>query len=344
MAIRNARWGCTKVLEERGAYWMNNAPEADFTIFAHVYYPDTWEEMVNDLDALVRQPFDLIITRPIGSRPAARPQSSHLRFATELEVENRGRDILPFLTALKQQIVPPFDIGLKIHTKRSPHRRDGDDWRQFLVGSLLKTEGDGLLSGHKLLGSDPRIGLVAAQAHLLPLGGRVSINEKAMMKTLRRMELTHTSNKMEDSSGIRALSLLDGHRFPAGAMFWFRRAAMRKVREIDFTDLFVRENGQLDGTAAHAFERLFALIAEQEGFIAAGMENAEPILNHRGALSRLELVQMIDGGLAQNNPFSLPLADFWRRHPSLLKWAHRIYVSLPQGSVRLLRRSVGRGW
>ncbi|MBA8836027.1 hypothetical protein LZK77_04285 [Rhizobium leguminosarum] len=323
---------------------MNEARHADFTIFAHVYYPDTWEEMADDLDEVIRQPFDLVITRPAGSRPVARPQTSYLRFATELEVENRGRDILPFLTALKQQIAPPFDIGLKIHTKRSPHHRDGDGWRQFLVGSLLNTEGSGRLLGHKLLESEPYIGLIAARAHLLPLDGRTSINEKVMMKTLRRIEHFRAAQKGGGAlEGSIHPSALKGSRFPAGSMFWFRRAALRKAVEIDFTDLFVREGGQLDGTAAHAFEHLFALIAEREGLIAASMENVAPILDHRGApLSRPELMKLIEDSLAHDNPFLVPLADFWRRHPTLLKWALSVYANLPQSSVRLLRRSIGR--
>ncbi|MBD9455600.1 hypothetical protein IB244_29435 [Rhizobium sp. RHZ02] len=310
---------------------MNDTHQANFTILAHVYYPDIWEEMVQDLDAIIRQTFDLVITRPVGSRPVARPESSHLRFATELEVDNRGRDILPFLMALRQQPLPSFDIGLKLHTKRSPHRDDGDGWRRFLLGSLLKTEEGGELSGHKLLATESRIGLIAPRAHLLPLGGRTSINETIMLGTLQRMEASLD------------LSALEGHRFPAGSMFWFRRAALRKVIEIDFADQFARESGQLDGTAAHAFERLFAFIAEREGFIAAGMENVEPILHRRGTpSSRAELIELINDSLARDNPFALPLADFWRRHPALLKCAHAIYARMPKATVRLLHRSIGR--
>ncbi|EHS53127.1 hypothetical protein PDO_4407 [Rhizobium sp. PDO1-076] len=167
---------------------MNNTRHTDFTIFAHVYYPETWEEMANDLDAGIQQPFNLVITRPIGSRPVARPQSSYLCATTELEVENKGRDILPFLTALRNETMTPFDIGLKIHTKRSPHRQDGDGWRRYLVGSLLQPEIEGRLLGHKLLQCEPSIGLVAPRAHLLPLGGRTSMNEKFMLKTLCRIE------------------------------------------------------------------------------------------------------------------------------------------------------------
>lgn len=286
---------------------------------------------MDELDTLIRQPFDLVITRPAGSRPVARAKSSYLRFATELEVDNQGRDVLPFLMALRQRSVPLFDIGLKLHTKLSPHRGDGDSWRRFLVGSLLQAESSGRLLGHKLLASEPSIGLIAPQAHLLPLGGRASINEEVMLKAVRRIEANvHPS-------------MLEGSRFPAGSMFWFRRNALRTLIEIDFADLFVRESGQLDGTAAHAFERLFAFVVEREGQLAASMENAEPILRSHGApLSRPELIELISNSLAQDNPFALPLADFWRHHPALLKCAHAIYARLPKSTVRLLRRSIGR--
>lgn len=305
--------------------------QANFAVFVHVFYPNVWEEMAADMEAVVRQPFDLVITRPAGSQPVVRPRTDFLCSVTELEVDNRGRDILPFLIALKQQPQPTDGIGLKLHTKRSPHRSDGDDWRRFLTGKLLQTNGEGQLLGHALLATEPRIGLVAPTAHLLPLGRRTSINEEVMVEALQRI-----------TPGA-SLAVLDGSRFPAGSMFWFRRNALQTVIETDFTDLFVRESGQLDGTAAHAFERLFAFIAEQQGFVAAGMENAGPILDHDGLpLSREKLLRLIDETIARENPFALPLADFWRRYPTLLKCAHAIYARMPKGVVRILRRSMGR--
>lgn len=305
--------------------------QADFTIFVHVFYPDVWEEMAAELEARVRQPFYLVITRPAGSKPVMRPRMDHLVAFTELEVDNRGRDILPFLTALKQHAMPADAIGLKLHTKRSPHRSDGDGWRRFLTASLLQADGHGTLLGHALLASEPRIGLVAPTAHLLPLAGRTSINGELMAETRERITPGTSSAALEHS------------RFPAGSMFWFRASALQAVVDTDVTDLFVRESGQLDGTAAHAFERLFAFIAERSGLLAAGMENANLILAHQGApLSHDALSQLIDTTLARENPFALPLADVWRRYPTLLKCAHAIYARMPKGAVRMLRRSIGR--
>lgn len=322
---------------------MTDSPS--FVVFAHVYYPETWVEIVRDLELLVTQSYGLVLTRPVGSLPLLRPQSPHLRFVAEIEVENRGRDILPFLRAIGSKDVPAFEIGLKIHTKRSLHRRDGETWRRFLIGSLLQSETDGRLSGYRLLESEPRIGLVAPKAHLLPLGGRLALNDKLMMRTFRHLEDIRTSRGAKQVEHSTFITQLESGRFPAGSMFWFRHSAFRNVIGADLASTFTRERGQLDGTAAHAFERMFALIVEQEGFAAAGMESVHPIIDHNGApLSLSELRRLIDESLAHENPFLLPLSDFWRRHPNLLKLAHRIYTSLPQSSLRLLRKSMGRGW
>lgn len=305
--------------------------QADFTLFAHVFYPDVWKEMVVELEESIQHPFDLVITRPAGSQPAVWPRTCYLCTCTELVVENRGRDILPFLKALRRHDMSRDGIGLKLHTKRSPHRSDGDAWRQFLSGSLLKVDCDGKLLGHVLLASEPRIGLAAPPAHLLRLDGRTSINADVMERALQRIEPS------------ASLTDLEGCRFPAGSMFWFRRCALQKVICSDLFDLFECEGGQLDGTAAHALERLFGIIVERQGFLAVGMENAGSILAHQGPpLSREELLLLIDQTLSDDNPFALPLADLWRRHPALLRYAHAIYARLPKAVVRSLRRSINR--
>ena len=50
-------------------------------------------------------------------------------------------------------------------------------------------------------------------------------------------------------------------------MFWARTEALRNIVDAAFVyDKFDGEAGQLDGTLAHAFERLFFYIAKDNGF------------------------------------------------------------------------------
>lgn len=302
----------------------------DFTIFVHVFYPEIWEEMRREIAAAVRQPFGLVLTRPPSVDSVELPDTPWLKFSQQVEVENRGRDILPFLKGLRSAAFP-IDIGLKLHTKHSPHRADGADWRRFLCNSLLEIDAQNKLLGHALLAAERRIGLIAPEAHLLPLNGRTSINDTIMSDVLAGL---YGRDKSRDV-------VMD--RFAAGSMFWFRRSAFDQLLAQDIDTLFAAERGQLDGTAAHALERLFATIVEQQGLFAAGMENARPILDARSEMvDAADLKTLIDATLNKENPFSMTLGDFWRKNPRLLKLAHAVYARMPKPAIRLLRAALRR--
>ncbi|MEB2848282.1 rhamnan synthesis F family protein [Endobacterium cereale] len=306
-------------------------PTIGFTIYVHVYYPDVWDEMCGEIVATVRQPFGLVITRPPCVAPVALPDTPFLRYSQQLEVENRGRDILPFLKALRRPRLPVTDIGLKLHTKRSPHRADGADWRRFLCNSLLQSDTANGLLGHALLTAEQRIGLIAPNAHLLPLYGRTSINDDVITEVLTRLY-----------GGERAPAVAM-EQFAAGSMFWFRRSALDRLLAENIDTLFAAERGQLDGTAAHALERLFATIVEQHGQLAVGMENTTPIMMAQpDRLTTAELQSLIDSTLNRENPFSMTLSPFWRDNPRLLKLAHAVYARMPKRAIRVLRAAVRR--
>ena len=302
----------------------------DFLVFVHVHYPEIWEEMRRELAAKIATPFGLVATYRRGLAAPALPDTPYLRFSRMIEVENRGRDILPFMKALRADL-PKVDIGLKIHTKRSPHRIDGADWRAFMCGSLLSSNDDGL-TALRLLSQEKRVALIAPEGHLLSLKGRLGLNRRAM-------------NKMAKILTGEPLPLdVESYRFSAGSMFWFRPSALAPFANKALEHQFPAERGQLDGTAAHAAERLFALVVERQGLIAAGMEAVDPILTRLeggGTVATPEIRHLVETrSQATGNPFIVPLADLWRRHRGLFFLAQLAYVYLPRPVTRLLRTLV----
>ena len=59
----------------------------------------------------------------------------------------------------------------------------------------------------------------------------------------------------------------EADRFVAGSMFWVRLEALRPLLDAHLDpQLFESERGQVDGTCAHAVERLFGLCVDAAGF------------------------------------------------------------------------------
>lgn len=312
-------------------------------IFVHVHYPDIWDEMAREIAGAFGRPFGLVLTHSSGTERLALPQTPHLSYHRQIETENRGRDVLPFLTALRADL-PPYEIGLKLHTKRSPHRDDGAQWRRFVTGSLLARPSDAAgadaeaalaPAAWSVLRDEPALGLIAPEGHMLPLKGRLALNERPMKTMLATLGL---------DTGVPAL---EAGRFAASTMFWFRADALAPFRAPALDGLFEAESSQLDGTAAHAAERLFAHVCERQGFVASAMEAVPAIRaateRNGGPLAADTLRGISEAASRQTpNPFSIPMAAFWARHRQLLHLAHLTYRHIPSPLWRAARRLIRR--
>jgi lipopolysaccharide biosynthesis protein len=166
--------------------------------------------------------------------------------------ENRGRDVLPFLQVAGRLYDEGVRIVLKLHTKRSTHRQDGETWRRELVEKLLAPErATSILAAFR---QRPELGLVASEGHLQPLSYYWGANQANVEYLCRR-------------TGIPTPD--PGHdRFIAGTMFWARLDAMLPLLDSHLgTWEFEDEAGQVDGTLAHAVERVFCLTARYQHLI-----------------------------------------------------------------------------
>ena len=225
-------------------------------VVLHVFYPELLGDLVGRLEALEMPPALIVSTvsdvKPVLERMLAGSTLRHEIVA----VENRGRDIWPFVQMLTRCDELGYELVLKLHTKRSRHRGDGDRWRSELLDTLL---GPAVVARVRAaFTADPALGLVGPSAHHLSLTSYIGANLDNVIALGRRI-------------GVESID--EDAAFFAGSMFYVRLAALAPLRAIRLEQSdFEPELGQVDGTLAHAIERCFPLAVESAGFTVRAID------------------------------------------------------------------------
>ena len=258
-------------------------------VVCHVYYPDLLGEILDFLKNIPYQ-YDLFITTNTAEKCELITRyllSDQLEKFEVRVIENRGRDIAPKLVACSD-IYIKYEFFLHLHTKKSPHARKLSGWRSYLLKTLLGSR-EIVESVFDAFEADPKLGIVAPQ-HFYPLGRAIGWgeNDNYIKVLLQRLKIDKKN--------------LDKIDFPSGSMFWGRSAALFPLININLTlDDFQNEHGQLDGTMAHAIERLFFYVCEKAGYHWIKMavepfnteysEGATPVKVNDDILSKILLTQ-----------------------------------------------------
>ncbi len=223
------------------------APRA---VIINLYYDDLWEELAECLGNL--DDFDLYMSVRPGIRMSVLADVLERYPGARLYAfPNRGRDIGPFFEILARVPIERYRFVCKIHTKKSLHRKDGDAWRRDLLGKLLGSR-ETVAKIERIFDGHPDVGLVGPEGHLVLGTTFWGSNEARVKEIAARM-------------GMSAMP--DSFSFFAGSMFWFRPAALMPLIQLGFRSHdFELEAGQVDGTLAHAIERLFPLAVKSAGF------------------------------------------------------------------------------
>lgn len=231
---------------------------ARVAVCLHLFYPDLWPLLRTALNA-IPEPWDLYVSVPdFACTPAlARMAEEHpaVRF---LPCSNRGRDVLPFLRWLEMGVFDRYDAVIKLHSKRSPHVKDGTRWLECVLQSLLG-EREAVAALLERMRKTSEIGLIGPQALLIDAGHRAHMggNRSVLEALATRAHLPRAALERP---------------FFAGTMFWFRPAAFTGLRAMAFQEAdFPIEMAQTDGTPAHALERLIWPLVEQAGYRLEGM-------------------------------------------------------------------------
>ena len=193
----------------------------EVAVVVHIYYEDTWPDIAGALRGLTI-PFDLIVTTVAGRERLIETIRQAYPRADIGVVENRGRDVGPFVALLERGRLDRYKYICKIHGKKSidGSRKTymGAMWRRRLLFDLLGAPG-AAIAAIDMFERDPTVGMIGPSAFRLPKDG---YSEDLSWSANRSMTL-----KIAERMGVPADEFqLD---FFGGTMFWVRPEALRPL-------------------------------------------------------------------------------------------------------------------
>lgn len=224
-------------------------PDVRTAIVAHLFYLDLLPEILN-CRANLPDGAVLHLTVPADRVGKARQLVQDIPAVIVHPCENRGRDIAPFISLLNAGAFDAYDAVLKVHTKRSPHLLDGEIRRKLLF-SMLAGERN---ATWRILAKFENVdtGLVGWSACYREAPPYWMGNEARVRAIAAQMKAPEYATRLG---------------FFEGSMFWFRPAALARLRALRLTPGdFEPEAQQLDGTLHHSIERCFTIAAWADGF------------------------------------------------------------------------------
>lgn len=240
----------------------------------HVYYSELFEELLGHLSNIPVE-FDLLVTNASGEKLSFDLIKERLENVSNyaiLEVENHGRDIFPLVQLVNAGLIDPYELVIKVHTKKSQWREnheclkgDGAQWKDELLTGLLGSR-DRITDILNFFAENPSLGMLTVKGNIVGAehwGG----DQNLVKELLKRLEMN-----LEDPSSLQ---------FPAGSMYVSRGFVIQGLRALCMTaEDFEPEAGQIDGTAAHAIERLMGILTKEAGMYLADTSELHSIDEH----------------------------------------------------------------
>lgn len=265
-------------------------------VVLHLYYTDDWEEIflpkikkvINSMDA------DLVVSMPEKNYDFAPTIKESFKDVKIFITPNKGRDVLPFIKVAKILHKNGYKKVLKIHSKKSSHREnaftgaeEGNVWLRNILNNLIpENDQQFKIIIDKI--QDEETGLIGPGNYYYPF-------KMYLKNNLRRIKMIIDEVDDEFLSGYIS-EKLDNYGYFGGTMFWVDLDSIKEVFMVS-KDNFQKEKGQIDGTIAHAFERIFcALPSIKNKKIYSINENSFNEVSNRNFIKPEWYLKDISGG------------------------------------------------
>jgi len=231
---------------------------------AHIYYVDLINEIINKTNNIPIK-FDLLIsTISLTKKKKIEKYLKLYSKANKYEVkivENKGRDILPFITQMKFKF-KNYKYICHIHTKKSKHDiLLGSNWRNFLYENLLGTKE---IISEILIEFEnyEKLGFMFPEAYyqIIKNIDNYDLTEFPLHKpNIKYMNFILSKIFYRFKIGNKII-------FPSGDMFWAKVNAIYQIFKIRFINKFPKEFNQTNETIMHAIERIWLYLVKLNGY------------------------------------------------------------------------------
>ena len=221
---------------------------AEIVVIFHIYYPELISE-VSSYFKNITQSYSLVITYPKDKAKEIKPLLKNFtENRIEIEVDNQGYDVLPFLELLVPLKNAKYKLFCKVHTKR-----DHDDlsigkfWRESLLDGML---GDSSLVS-KIIGSfnkDKKLYMVGSELNYISYQASKYENDNYLKDISKSIDI--------DFKNVKDFG------FFAGTMFW-GDVDMFSNLSLKFKNFLLKTKYSQSGTTSsysHSIKRAFGLL------------------------------------------------------------------------------------
>lgn len=236
--------------------------KTEIAVQAHIFYTDLAEEIIGELNKIPYK-FDCYISTDTEEKAKMLQDIfQKLSKAENVYVEvfaNRGRDMLPFVSQISK-VLDKYKYICHIHSKKTLTNTVGEEWRKYLFKNLFGSKEN--IVGIFDIFENTNTGIIFPETF------------HAMITAVDWGSNFDNTEKLLEKINIDIM-LPENHLiFPVGNMFWAKTSAVRQIFEnCASAEDYALEAGQVDGTTAHAIERLWVYVAEYNGYTYTNTAN-----------------------------------------------------------------------